>query len=360
MIQVKIKKIFVILVSIMLFGCSSTNINGFDKYHEVIANMDNIDNYSKQSVISDKIHYENEGKIEDIEEVSEILFKSDGINTYSKTKYTSNLDDEYEEEKYYSDGKFYLSDKVNKYVVDEDENNTESFIINTEDLKDDVNIEKINVKKDGENYILNIKYNEKSQKEIYDAYASKFGLTSDDIKYSPYVYTIKVNDKVVEEKTKVAFTYSLGSIKIKYESEIVTSFFDYDKTVVQLPNDLNEYVALEKKPEVKELSIQDKLVSNLNYIKDKNLYTLVYNDNETYIFDFSLNMFIYKVGNESYSYNWKSELGSYDKCTYDFKQEKELGNCSEKNLEDIKATKGYLEVELIQIDKTIENLIMGE
>ncbi|MDI9519429.1 MAG: hypothetical protein WBH68_07060 [Erysipelotrichaceae bacterium] len=352
MIQAKIKKILILLILLLLFGCSN---DGTAKFNEVLDNMDGINNYSTTSVTSNKYVVEVDGVKEEIDSEVNEVYKTDGNIAYSNIKTTSSLGDDVVEEHYYKDGLYYIDNEYGKYIVEGSEIN-KLISINSSIIKDGV--EKVTMKKSGDYYILDIIYSQEKQEELYSIYAMEFGLAIDDIKYKPYVFKLKVNDKVVEEETIIEYSYK-GKTSINVYSKTVTTFTSYGNESLKLPN-VDEYKLISG--EIKEeLPLKEKLVNELSYIQKGNKYELIFNENETYIFDFDLNNFTYKIGSESYTYNWVNELGTYGKCTFDFKKDSSFGICSEDDLENIKITKGYLEVELIQIDETIESLLkVGE
>lgn len=355
MIQVKIKKIVMILILFVLVGCN-TVVDGSDKFHEVLNNMNGINNYSSTTITTNKYSIDSNGTKEEVDSEVVETYKTDGNIAYSHIKTVSSLGDDTEEDNYFKDGYYYISNDSGKYLVQGNQGG-KVLTINSDSIKDGV--EKVTLKNNGEYSTLDITYTKEKQDELYGIYAMEFGLTVEDITYKPYVFRLKVDDKVIEEETVVEYSYKGKNTSINVYSKSVTTFDKYGEESLALPDDIDSYKPVNGSTSGE--SIEEKLVSILNYVKSGNRYELIYNENETYLFDFDLNIFTYKIGIEAYSYNWKNQLGTYDKCTVDFKNDSTLGTCTKDDIENIKATKGYLEVELLQIDETMEELLkVGE
>ena len=261
------------------------------------------------------------------------------------------------EENYFADGYYYISSEDEKYIVEGGNSNNQPLSIKASLLGEGV--EKVTLKKFSDYDLITVVYTEEKQKEIYEPYAMAFGLNINDITYKPYVLKLKVNDKIIEEETIVEYSYKSEQNSLLIKSETITTFNQYGDVIVELPKDIDKYVYLNQSTENKE-SLKEKLVNVLQYTKEGNRYTLLYNENETYIFDFDNTIFTYMLSTVASSYNWTSFIGISDKCTYDFTNKKELGTCTNVDLENIKATKNYLEVELMQIDESMESLLGGK
>lgn len=149
---------------------------------------------------------------------------------------------------------------------------------------------------------------------------------------------------------KYTFDYNGASVSLS-ES---TQFKNYDDVSVVLPEDLDSYVAYDEQDNLDKL--KQNLVEMMQYEKDNERYTLAFNGNERFIFDFNTNTFIYVLAQTMSYYNFKTDQGTYLNCIYDFNFHKDQGNCSEEDITRIKETKIYLGIELADMGMGLSDL----
>jgi hypothetical protein len=104
-------------------------------------------------------------------------------------------------------------------------------------------------------------------------------------------------------------------------------------------------------------TFQKRLISRLGYtVADNGTYGTTFNTNEGYIIDFTNHIFTYENYTISYIYNWKSDKGTYDACTYDFAAGTSTGTCDDTYITQMKNAKSSLQMELYYCGLSLDDL----
>ena len=157
----------------------------------------------------------------------------------------------------------------------------------------------------------------------------------------------------------IDYTLSNGDSEYSGSYEYQSSYTNINENNLILPDDYSLYINLDDLQE--DMTLEEfklALIQQLGYTVDEyGQYVLDFNDNETYIFDFNNNLFTYIRGQSAYTYNWASNIGAYNACTYDFTNAINAGTCSDTEQEMIEEAKvSYLtELSFIGISEMPKN-----
>ena len=148
-------------------------------------------------------------------------------------------------------------------------------------------------------------------------------------------------DTLRSQHLTIDYTINSGNIEYSGKYEYESSYVDIGQTSLKLPEDYSLYINLDDLKENMTLEeFKYALIEQLGYaIDDYGQYVLDFNGNESYIFDFNNYLFTYIKGQSAYTYNWQSNVGGYNACTYDFSNAQSLGTCSETELTKIEEAK---------------------
>lgn len=180
----------------------------------------------------------------------------------------------------------------------------------------------------------------------------------------------------VKEKAEfdIQVSYEGQEVKIHYSS--VVDFLKINHTEVSISdekkNALNQFVnykdidvdsisqgeTYDDRPEdTIEATFKKRLVNRLGYKEiSTNVYRDEFNTNEMYSIDFNNHTFSYSRYSIEYIYNWKTDVGAMDACTYDFRDNQKGIDCEDTTLETIQDVKSYLEMELYYCGLSLDDL----
>ncbi|MCI5774616.1 MAG: hypothetical protein MR210_08650 [Erysipelotrichaceae bacterium] len=174
------------------------------------------------------------------------------------------------------------------------------------------------------------------------AMLKKNGLAIDESRKCENKLIVEHDEEHILSQT-LDITFTVVSAGVSYDGtyNYMTSYQDIDKATVTLPSDYSLYIDIDDlKPDMTLEEFKYALINTLGYsIDDYGQYVLDFNGNESYIFDFSNDLFTYIKGQSAYTYNWQSNIGAYNACTYDFGNAKAIGNCSDVELDKIEEAK---------------------
>ena len=104
-------------------------------------------------------------------------------------------------------------------------------------------------------------------------------------------------------------------------------------------------------------TFRKRLVSRLGYESSgNNLYSVTFNTSEGYEADFGNMQFTYSNYSIAYIYNWKSDTGVHDSCTYSFADEKASADCDDTVIQSLKDAKSDLQMELYYCGLSLQDL----
>lgn len=104
-------------------------------------------------------------------------------------------------------------------------------------------------------------------------------------------------------------------------------------------------------------TFKKRLVSRLGYESSgNNLYSVTFNTSEGYEADFGNMQFTYSNYSIAYIYNWKSDTGVHDSCTYSFADEKASADCDDTIIQSLKDAKSDLQMELYYCGLSLQDL----
>lgn len=168
------------------------------------------------------------------------------------------------------------------------------------------------------------------------------GLDVTEVKKLENELIVELNDGMLSSQhLTIDYTITSGNIEYSGKYEYESSYSAIDQTTLALPDDFSLYIDLaELKEDMTLEEFKYALIEQLGYaIDDYGQYVLDFNGNESYIFDFNNDLFTYIKGQSAYTYNWQSNVGGYNACTYDFSNAQSLGTCSETELTKIEEAK---------------------
>lgn len=171
---------------------------------------------------------------------------------------------------------------------------------------------------------------------------------------------IEINNGLLSSQfLNIDYTLSNGDSEYSGSYQYQTNYSNINENSLILPEDYSLYINLDDLQQ--DMTLEEfkyALINQLGYeIDEYGQYVLDFNDNETYIFDFNNSLFTYIRGQSAYTYNWLSNIGAYNACTYDFTNAINSGTCSDTEQERIEEAKvSYLtELSLIGISEMPAN-----
>ncbi len=329
-----------LVLCLILVGCGSKVEVGNDiTYQEALQNTLNADSFMFTNKVS--------AKYGGNELNTESLYLVDNEIGYSEN--SQDIDSSIANiiKRYIIDGVSYFEMGEEKYKVVDNSNIREDIkhIFASDNITDIKNTVKDGIA------IFHITLNEEASTAEIQSLIDNVGINQDNVKGSTYSVIAKATDKIIEY-TKITTIEMIDSDnKFIYEEKY--EFSKYNEVNIELPDDLDSYLDIEEETsdDVKTL-----LVEHLGYVADNNVYTLVFNDNETFIFDFNNNIFTYTLITSSSSYNFKTNIGVFNNCTYDFNTSSGSGSCDEEEIQRILDTKVYIGIELDSIGKMLSDI----
>ena len=87
---------------------------------------------------------------------------------------------------------------------------------------------------------------------------------------------------------------------------------------------------------------------------------LIFNDSESYFWNFDNHLFTYVNGVDKYVYDWKNDIGIHDKCQYYFSDGKETGACEVMDIDNIKSAKDNFEIEISMCGLKVDDILEEE
>lgn len=110
-----------------------------------------------------------------------------------------------------------------------------------------------------------------------------------------------------------------------------------------------------------EATLKKRLVNRLGYTADGDTYSVEFNENESYSFDFSNHIFTYSNYTSSYVYNWYGDNGGFGStCSYDFSNDTYTTDCDESVVEMIQEVKKFYIMELYYCGVSPDDLLEEE
>lgn len=203
---------------------------------------------------------------------------------------------------------------------------------------------------------VQISLNDKALKEVLNRSTEALGLTFDELGDNNFriVYTIDPNDNIVSDELKGTFDMKISGMDASGTLSI-RNIYNLKNITAEIPSDLSAYkyaeeiqgadVTLGKSGEE---TLKNRLVSWLGYEEKDNVYSVSVNELEGFVFDFNNHLFIHRVSDFSYTYDWTTKDGVYDSCIYNFTEKYMSGKCEESAVEGLKRAKEYFDIELEQ------------
>ena len=309
----------VLLCILMLTACSNKNI--YDKYADAYKASGEYQSYTNKtaaSIIIDNADYQYD--------INNVLYYENGeLSLYSVNLYNG---DTYGDCKInVQDNKIYYDCAGSiKYYEDFDQDTANmNDLYFTKDEYDQAE------EKDGKLYFTMskdycIKIIEQSIMQISDlkSYENKMIISIED-------------GKLISQQFELTFDADSYDANYQGSYKYTSNYENINNTTNERLNDTSLYVDINSIVNDKTLDeVKQILIDEQGYqINDQGLYVCDFNGNESYIFDFDNKQFTYVYGLNSYTYNWKSMIGTYDKCVYNYETQEEKGICSEDDLDKI-------------------------
>lgn len=149
------------------------------------------------------------------------------------------------------------------------------------------------------------------------------------------------NGNLISQSFDLTFNGESNSSTYSGSYRYSSNYEDINNTTNEKLADTSVYVDINSIVNNKTLDeLKDILLNEQGYkISEQGLYVCDFNGDESYIFDFNNKQFTYVYGLNSYTYNWNSQIGTYDKCVYNFDTADQKGICSEEDLQKIEDTR---------------------
>lgn len=269
---------------------------------------------------------------------------------------------------YYQDGVFYL-DYGGYKVKDESLSINEIEKFNSiQNIFDENQIASIKGYDLSSQKVVEIKLNDEVITDYIDSILGDF-LDVSNLKEVEGITVVTIeNDFLVEDTTTINFSLTTSGIEAKGTLVNENKYSSIGSTVVAFEGDFSDFVDVDEylytdDETLKESALdtfKERLVSWLGYDVNKGVYSLVFNDNESYYWDFDNKLFTYINGKEKYVYDWKNDLGFHDKCQYDYEDEKSSGACEVMDIDNLKSAKDNFEIEIMICELDVNEIVEEE
>ncbi|NLC96500.1 MAG: hypothetical protein GX675_02895 [Erysipelotrichaceae bacterium] len=330
------KKILVIVLIFMLFGCNNLNndevISEYKTLYENYKNVESINVKSENDFIITTKFDETSTEILDVNERSIILDYTKSDSQYNVNVKT--LPDGLELNSWHLDDTTYIENEGLKFSYEE---SLEEFILSHKILS---SVYPLELEKED---ILGI-----SKPSSVDGKMYEFKLSSDAAKklvlnniynyisYNDNIFELVDIDakyKVVMNTNSIISTSIVGTMEGFFINEYVLVKFEetneysnLNSALIDIPEDIELFklYILDDGSNVDTIKNKEDFIQYLLKVGYKktsdNLYVLSANDILKYTFDFDNKVYILKDNGISYEYYWDEDLGISNGCTYDFTQ----------------------------------------
>lgn len=227
------------------------------------------------------------------------------------------------------------------------------------------------------NTVYEINLNTDSAEDIFSSRYDQYGFSDyDDYQISDNIITDTFDENGNFRKETASFSgsvsYSGQTVELAYEGSV--EYADGDTEVVisdeQRQSD-ESYIAYNEidPSSISSETIDDsaeatvtetfrkRLMNRLGYEEaDDGTLRDTFNTNMMYMIDFNSCTFEYVNYSIAYVYNWKTDTGAMNACTYDFNTGNASSQCEDSTVETIQEVKNYLQMELYYCGLSLEDL----
>ena len=181
--------------------------------------------------------------------------------------------------------------------------------------------------------------------------------------------SIKIKDNyLIEDATNIQFEFVSSGVNGKGSLSNVNEYSSINSAVVSFDVDFAEYMNVDEYEYVEDETLKEtaletlraRLVEWLGYQEDKGSYSLIFNDSESYFWNFDNHLFTYVNGVDKHVYDWKNDIGIHDKCQYYFSDGKETGACEVMDIDNIKSAKDNFEIEISMCGLKVDDILEEE